>query len=224
MGGGAVGAGGRAVVPQFLPNFCKISLFCLKFWHFYAYSPLTFQLTPALSNSLRRLCREPLTPLSEQKFRNGHIKMRCSSHQCCGELNFPGIRWLLITSRDKLTFYDSFCDFHQPPIEFRYFTLEFFTFLLVFFSFYLFSLVFCLCSLVFYLCSLVFHLCSTCVHLCSTCVLLVFTCVHLCSTCVRLCSFVSPLVWYLRLDRRKSFWQCLAQWTQVSNFPVRPSH
>ena len=39
---GEVGAAGGAVPPpppQFLPNFCKISLFCLKFWHFYAYSP-----------------------------------------------------------------------------------------------------------------------------------------------------------------------------------------
>ena len=47
--------GGGAIAPQFLPNFCKISLFCLKFWHFYAYSPLTFQIDPSLSNSLRRL-------------------------------------------------------------------------------------------------------------------------------------------------------------------------
>ena len=43
--------------PPFLPNFCKIFLFGLKFWHFYANSPFTFQLAPALSNSLRRLWR-----------------------------------------------------------------------------------------------------------------------------------------------------------------------
>ena len=132
--------------------------------------------------------------------------MRCSSHQCRGELNFPGIRCLLITSRDKLTFYDFFCDFQHPPIEFHYFTLEFFTFLLVFFSFLLVftcvPLVFTcvhlcstcahLCSLVFHLCSLVFHLCSLVFHLCS----LVFTCVHLCSL-VFICV---PLVWCFRLD------------------------
>ena len=122
--------------------------------------------------------------------------MRCSSHQCRGELNFPGIRWLLITSRDKLTFYDFFCDFQHPPIEFHYFTLEFFTFLLVFTCV---PLVFHLCSTCVHLCSLVFHLCSVVFHLCS----LVFTCVHLCSTCVHLCSFVFicvPLVWCFRPD------------------------
>ena len=47
--------GGCSPPPQFLPNFCKISLFCLRFWHFYAYSPLTFKLAPALSNSPCRL-------------------------------------------------------------------------------------------------------------------------------------------------------------------------
>ena len=57
IGGAAGGAGGAiAPPPQFLPNFCRISIFCFKVWHFYAYSPLTFQLAPALSNSLRRLC------------------------------------------------------------------------------------------------------------------------------------------------------------------------
>ena len=44
MGGRAVGAGGAS--PQFLSNLYKISFFCLKFWHFYAYSPLTFKFTP----------------------------------------------------------------------------------------------------------------------------------------------------------------------------------
>ena len=117
--------------------------------------------------------------------------MRCSSYQCRGELNFSGIRWLLITSRDKLTFYDSFWAFQQPPIEFHYFTLKFLTFRI----FCFFTCVH-LCSLVFTCVLLVFHLCSTCVYLCSlvfTCVLLVFTCVHLCSlvfTCVHLCSLV----------------------------------
>ena len=48
-GGGGVGGG---CSPQVLPNVCKITLFCLKFWYFYA---LTFQLAPALSNSNRRL-------------------------------------------------------------------------------------------------------------------------------------------------------------------------
>ena len=136
--------------------------------------------------------------------------MRCSSHQCRGELNFPRIRWLLITSRDKL-FYDFFCDFQHPPIEFHYFTLEFFTFLLLFFSFLLVftcvPLVFTcvhLCSTCVHLCSLVFHLCSlvfTCVHLCS----LVFTCVHLCSLvfiCVLLVFICVPSVWCFRLDRK----------------------
>ena len=36
------------------PSFCKISLFSFKFWQFYSSSPLTFQLAPALSNSLQR--------------------------------------------------------------------------------------------------------------------------------------------------------------------------
>ena len=124
--------------------------------------------------------------------------MRCSSHQCRGELNFPGIRCLIITSRDKLTFYDFFCDFQHPPIEFHYFALEFFTFLLVFFSF---LLVLTCVPLVFtcvHLCSLVLtcvHLCSlvfTCVPLVFTCVPLEFTCVYLCSTCVHLCSPGQP--------------------------------
>ena len=44
-------------ISPFLQNFCKISLFRLiKFWQFYATSPHTFQLAPALSNSLRRPC------------------------------------------------------------------------------------------------------------------------------------------------------------------------
>ena len=119
-------------------------------------------------------------------------QMRCSSDQFRRELNFPGMQQLLITSRDKLTFYDFFCDFQQPPIEFHYFTLEFFTFLLVFFSFLL-----------------VF----TCVPLVFTCVLLVFICVplvfHLCSSVFYLCSFVFscvplvvfPLVSCFRLDQ-----------------------
>ena len=53
-----VESGGCTPPPQFLPNFCKISLYCSKFWHFYAYSPnpLAFQLAPGLSNSLPRLC------------------------------------------------------------------------------------------------------------------------------------------------------------------------
>ena len=46
MDGGPGGWGGKGYRPQFLPNFCKISLFCLKFWHFYPYNPLTFQLAP----------------------------------------------------------------------------------------------------------------------------------------------------------------------------------
>ena len=59
MGGRAAERGGwGASPPQFLPNLCKISLFCHKFWHFYAYRPLTFQLAPLLSNSLRRLCNK----------------------------------------------------------------------------------------------------------------------------------------------------------------------
>ena len=141
--------------------------------------------------------------------------MRYSSHQCSGELNFPGIRWLLITSGDKLTFYDFFAisNIHQSSSI----------------TLHLSSSLFYLCSSVFYLCSLVLHLCSfvflvfTCVPLVFTCVPLVFTCVllvfHLCSTCVHLCSFVFhlcsfvficvplvficvPLVWCFRLDPR----------------------
>ena len=130
--------------------------------------------------------------------------MRYSSHQCRGELNFPEIRWLLITSGEKLTFYDFFCDFQHPPIEFHYFTLEFFTFLQFFTCVHLCSTCVPLVFTFVHLCStcvpLVFHLCSTCVHLCS----LVFTCVHLCSlvsTCVplmfHLCSTCVPLVFHL---------------------------
>ena len=48
------GAGG--LYPPGFAKFLQNLSFCLKFWHFYAYSPLTFQLAPALSNSLRRLC------------------------------------------------------------------------------------------------------------------------------------------------------------------------
>ena len=123
-----------------------------------------------LRHLIFKIFRGAADPLAEQKFRNPLH----TSHQCRRELNFPGIRWLLITSRDKLTFYDSFCDFQQPPIEFHYFT----------------SSLFYLCSSVLYLCSLVFCLCSLVFHLCSTCVPLVSTCVHLCSTCVHLCSSV----------------------------------
>ena len=47
MGGRARGAS-----PPVLPNLCKIFLFCLKFWHFYAYSPLTFQLALSLHGIL----------------------------------------------------------------------------------------------------------------------------------------------------------------------------
>ena len=78
---------------------------------------------------------------------------------------FPGIWKLLITSGDRLMFYDFFGDFQLPRIGLCCFTLEF--------------------SL-FYLCSTCVLLVFTCVHLCS----FVFTCVRLCSTCVYLCSFV----------------------------------
>ena len=103
-------------------------------------------------------------------------------------LNFPGIWKPLITSGDKLIFYDFFGEFQPPRIGLRYFPLEFSLFCLYF---------------------SVFYLCSTCVHLCSTCVLLVFTCVHLCSlvfTCVHLCSLVficvhlCSFVWCFRPD------------------------
>ena len=50
------GGGQGGCSPPNFAKFFKISLFCLKFWHFYAYSPPNFQLAPALSNSLRRLC------------------------------------------------------------------------------------------------------------------------------------------------------------------------
>ena len=42
MGDGAVGAGGAS--PPVFAKFVQNLPFCLKFWHFYAYSPLTFQL------------------------------------------------------------------------------------------------------------------------------------------------------------------------------------
>ena len=42
MGSGAVGAG--AASPPVFAKFVQNLPFCLKFWHFYAYSPLTFQL------------------------------------------------------------------------------------------------------------------------------------------------------------------------------------
>ena len=52
------------------PSFCKFLQnlpFCLKFWRFYASSPLTFQLAPALSNSLRRPCsRGPYSQILDQ--------------------------------------------------------------------------------------------------------------------------------------------------------------
>ena len=145
-----------------------------------------------ISANLRHLIFKIFEGAGDKNF-GTHFKMRYSSHQCRGELNFQGIRWLLITSGDKLTFYDFFAisNIYQSSSI----TLHLSSLL-----FYLCSSVFYLCSLVFYLCSLVFHLCSTCVHLCSTCgdlCSLVFTCVHLCSTCVplvftcvHLCSFV----------------------------------
>ena len=43
MGSRAVGA--LEASPQFCQTLCKISPFCLKSWHFYAYSPLTFKFT-----------------------------------------------------------------------------------------------------------------------------------------------------------------------------------
>ena len=95
-----------------------------------------------------------------------------------GVLNFPGIWKPLITSGDKLIFYDVFGEFQPPRIGLRYFPLDFSLSACIF----SFLLVFCLCSLAF------------------TCVLLVFTCAHLCSTCVHLCSLVFtcvPLVFYL---------------------------
>ena len=117
--------------------------------------------------------------------------------------NFSGSWKLLITSRDKLMFYDFFGDFQLPRIGLGAFHLSFH------FS-TCFPLVFYLCSLVLTCVLLVFtfvHLCSfvfTCVHLCSLVFYLCSTCVHLCSLvfiCVHLCSFVFLLVWCFRLDR-----------------------
>ena len=62
MGGRAMRAG--VARPQFLSNLCKISFFCLKLWHFYAYSPLTFQLAPSLSNSFDRLCNRSVRAIA----------------------------------------------------------------------------------------------------------------------------------------------------------------
>ena len=52
------GWGAFASPPQFLPNFCKITLFASNFGISMPTAPPpppTFQLAPALSNSLRRL-------------------------------------------------------------------------------------------------------------------------------------------------------------------------
>ena len=136
----------------------------------------------------------------------------------------------LITSRDKLMFYDFFGDFNCHESAFVAFHLSFhFHYLcstyvllvftcvpLVFICVHLCSFVFICVLLVLicvHSCSTCVYLCSNCVHLCSTCVLFVFICVHLCSfvfICVHFCSFVIDQLSLLTILERITF-TCTSQ-------------